>query len=81
MQDNVAGTTPTRIAMVDPLETTGRTRTLLDAHAAKRGRVTSMVRVLASSPAALAGYFRFGAELNGGVLSASLREQIAIAVA
>ena len=81
MTDNASVDKPTRIPMVDPAKTTGRTRALLDASAAKRGRVSSMVRVLARSPAAVAGYFSLHASLNGGVLSAGLRERIAIAVA
>jgi AhpD family alkylhydroperoxidase len=71
----------TRIPMVDPDQTTGRLRALLDGVAAKRGRVPAMVRVLANAPAALSGYFSFHAALGSGVLHPALREQIAIAVA
>jgi len=49
MTDNASVDKPTRIPLVDPAKTTGRTRALLDASAAKRGRVSSMVRVLARS--------------------------------
>jgi uncharacterized peroxidase-related enzyme len=71
----------TRIPMVDPAETTGRVRAMLDGVAAKRGRVPAMVRVLANAPAALSGYFSLHAALGTGVLEPALREQIAIAVA
>jgi uncharacterized peroxidase-related enzyme len=71
----------TRIPMIDPAETSGRLRALLDGVRAKRGRVPAMVRVLANTPAALSGYFSFHAALGNGVLEPGLREQIAIAVA
>lgn len=71
----------TRMAMVDPAQTSGRVRAMLDGVAAKRGRVPGMVRVLANAPAALSGYFGLHAALGTGVLEPALREQIAIAVA
>ena len=71
----------TRIALVDPVTVTGRAKSIMDGIAARRGRVPNMIRALAHSPAALAGYNSFHAALAGGVLSAALRERIAIAVA
>ena len=71
----------TRIPMIDPTAASGQTRTLLDGVTASRGRVSDMMRVMANSPAAFAGYLSFGAALGGGVLPAALRERIAIAVA
>lgn len=70
-----------RLPLVDPAAVTGRAKTLLDGVAAKRGSVANMPRVLANSPAALGAYLSFSAQLAGGVLSAALRERIAIGVA
>ncbi|MEI6158550.1 MAG: carboxymuconolactone decarboxylase family protein [Roseococcus sp.] len=71
----------TRWSLLDPATTTGRTRTLLDAIATKRGRVPVMIRALGQSPAALAAYTAFGAAMSQAELPAALRERIAIAVA
>jgi uncharacterized peroxidase-related enzyme len=70
-----------RLPLIDPATATGRAKTLLDGIAAKRGSVANMPRVLANSPAALGAYLSFGAQLANGVLTAALRERIAIAVA
>lgn len=69
------------IPLLDPSTTTGRARAIMDGIAARRGRVPHMIRALANSPAALAGYSGWHAALAGGVLSPALRERIAIAVA
>lgn len=66
---------------LDPAAATGRTRTLLDAIQAKRGRVPAMIRALGRSPAALSAYTAFGAAMAQAELPAALRERIAIAVA
>jgi AhpD family alkylhydroperoxidase len=71
----------THIPLLDPTAATGRARAIMDGIAARRGRVPHMIRALGHSPAALAGYSGFHAALGGGVLSAGLRERIAIAVA
>lgn len=71
----------THIPLLDPATVTGRARTIMDGLAVRRGRVPHMIRALANSPAALAGYSGFHAALAGGVLSPGLRERIAIAVA
>jgi uncharacterized peroxidase-related enzyme len=42
--------------------------------------VPNLARSLANSPAALEGYLAFGEALDGGVLPAKLREQIALTV-
>ncbi len=70
-----------RLPMIDPAASSGRLKTLLDSLVARRGRVTHMVRVLANSSAATSAYFSFNANIANGVLSAELRERIAIAVA
>jgi AhpD family alkylhydroperoxidase len=71
----------TRISLIDPGITTGRTKLLLDSLAARRGRVTTMVRVMANSPAAVNGYFSFNAAMSASTLPAALKERIAIVVA
>lgn len=71
----------TPIPLLDPATATGRARAIMDGIASRRGRVPHMIRALGHSPAALAGYSGFHAALAGGVLSAGLRERIAIAVA
>ena len=70
-----------RLSLVDPDQTTGRTRLLLDSLAKRRGRVTNMVRVLANSPAAVNAFFSFNAAMAASPLSNDLRERIAIAIA
>jgi uncharacterized peroxidase-related enzyme len=69
-----------RIKAIEPGQATGQARQLLDAVYEKFGMVPNLARSLANSPAALQGYLAFGEALEGGVLSAGLREQIALAV-
>lgn len=57
------------------------TRAALAGVRAKLGLVPNLMRVLAQSPAALGGYLGLSTALAGGVLSAALRERIALAVA
>ncbi len=45
------------------------------------GLVCNMLRTMAQSPGALEGYIQFKRALDSGVLSAKIREQIALAVA
>lgn len=71
----------TTILLLDPAKVTGRATAIMDGVAVSRGIVPNMIRALAHSPAALAGYTSFHAALGGGVLSAGLRERIGIAVA
>ena len=71
----------TRLNAIDPQETTGKTKELLDGVKAKLGRVPNLMRTLANAPAALEGYLSFSGALGGGVLDARLRERIALAVA
>jgi len=70
-----------RLPLVDPESTSGRTRLLLDGLAKRRGRVSNMVRVMANSPETVNAFFSFNAALSSGRLTADLRERIAIAVA
>jgi uncharacterized peroxidase-related enzyme len=70
-----------RIQQIDPASATGKAKQLLDAVNVKLGIVPNLARVLANAPAALEGYLNFSGALAGGVLSAKVREQIALAVA
>ena len=70
-----------RITQIDPASATGKTRQLFDGVQAKLGIVPNLFRVFGNSSAALEGYLNFSGALAGGVLSAKVREQIALAVA
>ena len=70
-----------RIQQIDPANATGKSKLLLDAVQSKLGIVPNLMRVLANAPAALEGYLNLSGALTGGVLSAKVREQIAVAVA
>src|SRR5437667_7820212 len=70
-----------RINAVHPAQITGKTKQLLDAVQSKLGVTPNLVRTLANSPAALEAYLNFNGTLAGGLLSAQLREQIALTVA
>ena len=66
---------------VEPTQATGETKKLFDALQHKLGMVPNLAKALANSPVSLKAYLGWGAALSGGVLPASLHEQIAIAVA
>jgi uncharacterized peroxidase-related enzyme len=70
-----------RITQLDPTTATGKTKQLFDGVQAKLGIVPNLFRVFGNSPAALEGYLNFSGALATGVLSAKVREQIALAVA
>lgn len=70
-----------RLNAIDPKEATGKAKELLDGVKAKIGMVPNLMRTFANSPAALEGYLNFSGALSGGLLSAKLREQIALTVA
>ena len=70
-----------RMTQLDPASATGKTKQLFDGVQAKLGIVPNLFRVFGNSPAALEGYLNFSDALAGGVLSAKVREQIALAVA
>src|SRR5271170_6399345 len=70
-----------RIATIDPQSSTGKAKTLLDAVQSKMKMVPNLMRVLASSPAALEGYLNFNESLSHGLLSGQLRELISVVVA
>ncbi len=73
--------TTQRIAAVNPAETTGKTKQLLDGVQAKLGMTPNMMKTMAAAPAVLDAYLSFGNALGTGHLDARFREQIALAVA
>lgn len=64
-----------------PIENAGQASEVLATLKQKIGMVPNIYATMAHSPAALKGFLGFGEALAGGVLSASLREQIALTVA
>jgi uncharacterized peroxidase-related enzyme len=69
------------IKSLDPSSATGKTKQIFDGLQKALGTVPNLMRALASSPAALNAYMSFNAALGEAKLPATLREQIAIAVA
>lgn len=70
-----------RLPAISPDTAIGRSKELLDAVKQKLGLVPNMTRVMANSPATLDGYLQLSGALAKGMLSAKVREQIALAVA
>lgn len=70
-----------RIHQIDPATSTGKARQLFDGIQRSLGFVPNLMRVIGNSPAALEGYLNLSGALGHGVLSAALREQIALTVA
>ena len=75
----MAGAMP-RIKAIEPDQATGEAKQLLDAVNDRFGMVPNLARTLANSPAALKGYLALGEALEGSLLPAKLREQIALTV-
>lgn len=71
----------TRIAALNPAETTGKTSELLAGVQKSLGMTPNLMKTLAHSPAGLDAYLKFNAALGGGKLDKQLRELIAVAVA
>src|SRR5215470_5968397 len=69
------------IKSLDPASATGKTKQIFDGLQKALGTVPNLMRTLANSPAALNAYMSFNAALGEAKLPATLREQIAIAVA
>jgi len=69
-----------RLPAIQTEAATGKAKTLLEGIQAKLKITPNMVRVMASSPAALQGYLSFSGALAGGVLAHQVGEQIALAV-
>lgn len=71
----------TRLALIDTATSTGKTKELLDGVIANLGRAPNMMRAMVNSPAVLEIYLTVNTILARGMLSAELRELIAITVA
>lgn len=70
-----------RISPVDHQTASGDTKQLLDGVKAQLGVVPNIFATLVQSPRALEGFLALNAALGQGLLSAQLREQIALTVA
>lgn len=70
-----------RIPAIDPTTATGKTAELFTAVKSKLGVVPNLMRTFGHSPATLEAYLGFSGTLATGVLSAKVREQIALSVA
>ncbi len=70
-----------RVHQIKTAEASAKTQQLFAAVQSKLGLVPNLVRVLGNSTAALEGYLGLSGALAGGLLSAPLREKIALAVA
>lgn len=70
-----------RLNAIDPGQATGKAKALLDGIQSKLGMTPNLMRAMANSPVALEGYLGLITSLSRGLLTAGLREQIALAVA
>ncbi|MGH6654339.1 MAG: carboxymuconolactone decarboxylase family protein [Actinocrinis sp.] len=71
----------TDFSPVDPATATGKAGALLADVQKALGTTPNMTKVMANSPALLQGYLALSGALSGGVLSAAVRERLAIATA
>ena len=69
-----------RLPAIQTEAATGKAKELLEAVQAKLKITPNMTRVMANSPAVLAGYLSFSGALAGGALDPKLREEIALEV-
>ena len=70
-----------RIAPLNPEQSSGKARELLEQVRSKLGTVPNIMRTMAHSPAVLEAYLNFSAALSGSKINPKLREQIALAAA
>lgn len=70
-----------RLSAVDPAQTDGEIKTVLDGVAKALGLTPNMVKTMATSPALLQSYIAFNKTLAAGKLDAKVREQIALTIA
>ena len=70
-----------RIAPLNPAEADGQAGELFTAITQKVGKVPNLYRTLGQAPSVLAGLLQLGEALDGGSLSAPVKEQIALRVA
>ena len=69
-----------RIEPINPKDTTGKAKDLLDGVQVKFGKAPNIFKTMANSPAALEGFLRLHGALAGGVLSESFQEQVALCI-
>ena len=70
-----------RLALVDPTDTTGAARDIIDRVERSFGRVPNAIRVLANSSTALQAWWAFERAFDRSALPPSLREQLALSTA
>ncbi len=70
-----------RLQAIEPNNSTGQTKELLNAVKDKFGMVPNMTRVMANSSAVLEGYLEWSGALSKGSLDEQTREQIALLIA
>lgn len=70
-----------RIPAIDPAQTTGKTKQLLDAVQAQLGVVPNLMKTIAASPAALEGYLSLSGALSHGTLGGRFGEQLSLVTA
>lgn len=70
-----------RMPAIDPSTATGHIKELLDVTNKQLGRVPNLYKTMANSPAALDGYLKFRGALSEGVLSAKMKERVALLTA
>ena len=67
-----------RIEQIDPKDTTGKAKDLLDSVQVKFGKAPNIFKTMANSPAALEGFLQLQGALAGGVLSESFQKQVSL---
>jgi len=70
-----------RIQTINTKNAKGRAKELLDGVQENLGMTPNMMRTMAHSPAVLEAYLKASTALSSGILSAKLREKIALSVA
>lgn len=70
-----------RLNIVDPSTSSGKTHHLLHAVESKLGLIPNMTKVMANSPAVLEAYLGFAGALGTGLLEPKIREQLALVTA
>jgi uncharacterized peroxidase-related enzyme len=69
------------LAAIEPEDATGQAAELLGEVKKSLGLVPNMTKVMANSPALLKGYLALNGAVAGGVLTAAVRERLAVATA
>jgi AhpD family alkylhydroperoxidase len=69
-----------RIEPINPKDTTGKAKDLLDGVQVNFGKAPNIFKTMANSPAALEGFLQLHGALAGVVLPESFQEQVALCV-